>query len=199
MPQSVGRLSGYRAVTVNVVVTTLSDSTHASVAGAGWTWNAVAVRRLVLVTCLVVSFSLVGSPVSGSQLPQRTHETRGWMYAQALNAPSPGSDQIQVLVRLCERPRREKECRRMSPSLMAHIGAESEPPILWVHRMWPHAGTYWVLSPIRFGSGRAEYRYKWRETDENGGCAGRGVVRFLRALDSWDQTGHSGVIGCPAA
>jgi hypothetical protein len=83
----------------------------------------------------------------------------------------------------------------MSESLQAHIGAESEPPIRWVHRMWPHAGIYWVFSPIHFGSGRAAYRYKWVE-DDDGVCKARGLVRFRRALDAWDMTGHSGVAGC---
>lgn len=117
------------------------------------------------------------------------------MYGQVLR----GGEQIQVLVRLCQRPRPETHCRRMSESLQAHIGAESKPPIRWVHRMWPDAGTYWVFSPVRFGSGRAVYRYNWRETEADGGCAERWRVRFRRALDAWDMTGHSGVTGCSSA
>jgi hypothetical protein len=151
------------------------------------------VRRFLLVSFLVVA--LVGTSAFGSEtLPDRSHATRGWMYARVLR----GEEQIQVLVRFCQRPRAETHCRRMSVSLQAHIGAESTPPIRWVHRRWPHAGTYWVFSRIRFGAGRAVYRYAWVETEADGGCAGSGRVRFRRVLDAWDLTGHNGVTGCPA-
>jgi hypothetical protein len=149
--------------------------------------------RLFLVTSLVlVVLTIAAGPVAGQPLP-RSHDTRGWMYSTALD----GGD-IQVSVRLCDRPQRESDCHRMSPSLQRAIEREYEGTIDWVHRMWPYRGTFFVLGPIRFGSGRAAFPYLWRETKSEGGCGGHGRVFFRRSSSGWNDVRHSGVGACPA-
>jgi hypothetical protein len=152
------------------------------------------VRRFLLVTGLLVTFGSSSSALGSTPLTERSHDVRAWMYGRVLKH----GDQIQVQVRLCERPNREIHCRLMSENLRAHIGAESRAPIRWVYRRWRNIGTYWVFSPIRFGSGRAVYRYKWLEAEAEGGCSEVGRVRFRRALDVWRMTGRSGVAVCPS-
>ena len=102
---------------------------------------------------------------------------------------------IQVLRRLCGGPRRERHCHRMSRSLQAAIDEEHEGTIEWVRRMYPYRGKYFVLSPIRFGSDRAVFKYLWRDMESEGGCGGHGRVFFRQTRDGWNSFRHSGEAG----
>jgi hypothetical protein len=123
---------------------------------------------------------------------ERGPQLQAWMYEKNLEHHG---RQIQVLASLCEAPRYQNGCARMPDGLRHAIEAAVEVPIRWVHRMWPHAGEYRVLSPIRFMPQRAAFSYSWRDPDPNG-CWGSGRTYFRRAAMGWAPDGGEGYVGC---
>src|SRR5947209_7270021 len=63
-----------------------------------------------------------------------------------------------------------------------------------LHRR-PHAGTLWVLAPIRWTPKTASLRYAWDEPG-SGGCFGGGQLRYTRERGSWELTWGIAYEGC---
>jgi hypothetical protein len=107
-----------------------------------------------------------------------------------------GAEQIQMLARRCANVRDETGCTRISRRLRAAIDEATEAPIVWVHRMWPDAGVYWVLAPFAWRHDHA--RLKWAWTDPSPfGCTGGGKATFTLTDGAWAQTGGGSYEGCP--
>ena len=105
----------------------------------------------VVATCAVSVLAASAEPSSGPG-PQMRAE----MYdAVLVDAYSP----IQVLARICVRPRRPRRCLPLGYQVRHAIDAGVPVEIRWVHRMWPHAGDYWVLSPVRSTDRHASFTY----------------------------------------
>lgn len=142
----------------------------------------------VVATCAVSVLAASAEPSSGPG-PQMRAE----MYdAVLVDAYSP----IQVLARICVRPRRPRRCLPLGYQVRHAIDAGVPVEIRWVHRMWPHAGDYWVLSPVRSTDRHASFTYAW--TDPLSGCRGGGRKRFRREGGAWMSDGGSAYAGCPA-
>jgi hypothetical protein len=106
-----------------------------------------------------------------------------------------GSHPIQVLTRRCANVRDETGCARISRSLRHAIEDAVDAPIVWVHRMWRHAGTYWVFSPFAWNGDHARLRYAWRYPTP-GDCFGGGKGTFTLTGGAWEKSGGSGYFGC---
>lgn len=135
---------------------------------------------------------VTGSAKAAEPIPGRVPELRGWMYATVLEQ----DERIQLLTRTCRRPQWETRCRPMTAGLRTAIEREFGGDLTWVHRMWRHAGVYWVLSPIRFRHSRATFNYAWRDPSP-AGCEGGGLARFKRGPEGWQSLGGPGGAGCP--
>ncbi len=152
-------------------------------------------RRLLILGS--VSAILVATPAA-SAAPRtwvRGPAAQAGMIASVLDVFA-GTDQIQVLVRRCANVREETGCTRISPRLRTAIEDASDASIIWVHRMWPNAGVYWVLAPFVWRGVRA--RLKWAWTDPAPfGCTGGGKAIFTLIHGAWRQTGGGAYEGCP--
>ena len=147
-------------------------------------------RKILAVLALVAMAT--GTAGAAELTPARVPELRGWMYATVLDR----DERIQLLVRICRRPQWETRCRPMTVGLRTAIEREFGGELTWVHRMWPQAGVYWVLSPIRFRLPRARFNYAWQDPSP-AGCAGHGLARYKRGLEGWQSLGGPGGVGCP--
>jgi hypothetical protein len=154
-----------------------------------------AMRRLLILGS--VGAILVATPAA-SAAPRawaRGPVAQAGMIASVLDVFA-GSDQIQGLVRRCADVREESGCTRISHRLRTAIEEASDASIVWVHRMWPNAGVYWVLAPFVWRDDRA--RLKWAWTDPTPfGCTGGGKAIFTLIDGAWRQTGGGAYEGCP--
>lgn len=146
-----------------------------------------------------LSASPLSVSVSPRRLPQSQLDPRSYA-AGCMPTSSKRDQRVQLLVRTCKRPQWETRSRPMTDQLSAAIEREyagdGAGELTWVHRRWPHAGIYWVLSPIRFRFPRARFDYVWRDPSP-AGCAGHGMARFKRGPEGWENLGGPGGASCP--
>lgn len=162
-----------------------------------WRWLDVRGRvgsmlaRLLLAT-IVLTATAHAAHADAGPVQEGGPRLQASMYERTLEG---GESPLQVLVRLCEVPEFENRCEPMPDGLRHAIAGAVDLRIRWVHRKWPHAGQYWVLSPIRFMPQRAVFAYSWR--DQPVECWGDGRIFFRRTPGGWAHDGGgSGSWGC---
>ncbi len=152
--------------------------------------------RRILLFASVGTILLAATPASAAPRAWvRGPAAQAGMIADVVNVFA-GTEQIQLLARRCGNVRDGTGCARMSRRLRTAIDEATDAPVLWVHRMWPNAGVYWVLAPFAWGGDRA--RLKWAWTDPSPfGCTGGGKATFTLSDGAWAQTGGGSYEGCP--
>jgi len=149
-------------------------------------------RYLAILTVATVLGTVPAAPVS-ARVWVRGPVAQAGMIATVIGD---GTDATQVLARRCANVREETGCARIRRRLRHAIDDAVAAPITWVHRMWPSAGVYWVLSPFAWHGDHARLRYSWRDPAPFG-CNGGGRSVFTLTGDTWDETSGSGYTGCP--
>jgi hypothetical protein len=152
--------------------------------------------RRLLILASVGSILVGATPASAAPRAWvRGPAAQAGMIASVLDVFA-GTDQIQLLARRCANVRDGSGCTRISHRLRVSIEEASDASIAWVHRMWPNAGTYWVLAPFVWRGDRA--RLKWAWTDPAPfECTGGGKAIFALIDGVWQQTGGGAYEGCP--
>ena len=144
--------------------------------------------------------SLVAATLAAT--PAASATPRAWVRGPAAQAGmiasviGDGARAIQVLTSRCGNVRDETGCIRVPRRLRHAIEDAVRAPITWVHRMWRHAGVYWVLAPFDWNGDRARLRYSSRDPRPFG-CFGGGKSIFTLTGGTWDLAGGSGYAGCP--
>jgi hypothetical protein len=120
------------------------------------------------------------------------------MYAQAIDDTWAGEGRVQMLSRLCKRPRNAKHCVVMPGGLQRSLEDAVNRRITFVRRKWPHLGDFWVLSPLTFDGNKAQFTYAWDEPGAEG-CSGNGRLKFRKTSSGWEVSGGYGEKDCPVA
>lgn len=141
------------------------------------------------ITAIAVCFVLIGAAAASAATGASDIHGRGIRAEAALDAGviGTGGRPIQILDRLCLIPETRQRCTLARAALRRAISSAVDRPVSWVHRRRPHAGTFWVLAPIRWTSRTASLRYAWDEPGA-GGCFGGGRLRYQRERGSWKLT-----------
>jgi hypothetical protein len=145
---------------------------------------------LFMLAAFATSASASGAIVHGRGL-----HAEAALYAGALGD---GRRPAQILDRLCANPEAQRRCEPIRPALERAITRAADRPISWVHRLDRHAGDFWVLAPIRFGTDSAKLRWAWRDPRPFG-CFGGGQLRYRRIHGAWKLVWGIGYEGCPAS
>ena len=149
-------------------------------------------RIAAIAVCLVLIAAAAASASTGSDLHGRGIRAEAALDARVLDA---GRRPIQILDRFCRTPETRQGCTPADTALRQAISKAVDRPIAWVHHRRPHAGTLWVLAPIRWTPETASLRYAWDEPG-SGGCFGGGQLRYTRERGSWKLTWGISYEGC---
>src|SRR5438093_13761400 len=152
-------------------------------------------RITAIALCSVLIGAAAASAASGGDIHGRGIRAEAALDARVLDT---GSRPIQILDRLCQNPATRQGCVPARAALRQAISSAVDRPVSWVHHRRPHAGTFWVLAPIRWTPKTASLRYAW---DEPGaaGCFGGGRLRYHRDRGSWQLTWGIAYEGCAAS
>ena len=151
-------------------------------------------RIAAIAVCLVLIAAAAASASTGSDIHGRGIRAEAALDARVLDA---GRRPIQILDRLCRTPETRQGCTPAGTALRRAISRAVDRPIAWVHHRRPHAGTLWVLAPIRWTQETASLRYAWDEPG-SGGCFGGGQLNYARERGSWKLTWGIAYEGCSA-
>ena len=150
-------------------------------------------RIAAIAVCLVLMGAAAASATpGGSDIHGRGIRSEAALYARVLDT---GRRPIQILDRLCRIPETRRGCIPAGTALRLAISRAVDRPIAWVHHRRPHAGTLWVLAPIRWTQETASLRYAWDEPG-SGGCFGGGQLKYARERGSWKLTWGIAYEGC---
>ena len=153
-------------------------------------------RIAAITVCLVLIGAAAASAApGGNDIHGRGIRAEAALYARVLDT---GGRPIQILDRLCRIPETRHGCTPASTALRRAVSRAVDRPIAWVHHRRLHAGTLWVLAPIRWGPTTASLRYAWDERPGSGGCFGGGQLRYTRERGSWKLTWGIAYEGCSA-
>ena len=151
------------------------------------------------ITAIAVCFVLIGAAAASAATGGGDIHGRGIRAEAALDARvlDTGGQPIQILDRLCLNPATRQGCTLASAALRRAISGAVDRPVSWVHHRLPHAGTLWVLAPVRWTPKTASLRYTWDDAGA-GGCFGGGQLRYRRDRGSWKLTLGIAYEGCSA-
>lgn len=150
-------------------------------------------RIAVIAVCLVlIGAAAASAATGGGDIHGRGIRAEAALDARVLNA---GARPIQILDRLCRTPETRQGCTPAGSALRRAISRAVDRPITWVHHLRPHAGTLWVLAPVRWTPKTASLRYAWDEPGA-GGCFGGGQLRYHRERGSWKLSWGIAYEGC---
>ena len=144
---------------------------------------------------VLAAFATSASASSGEAVHGRGFHAEAALFARVL-----GDDHrpIQILDQLCRNPDAQRRCSAIRPALERAITKAVERPIVWVHHVRRHAGVFWILAPVRFGSATARIRSAWRDPRPYG-CTGGGQLRYQHVHGTWKLVWGIGYEGCSAS
>jgi len=151
----------------------------------------------VRIIAIAVCFLLIGAATASAGTGGGDIHGRGIRAEAALDARvlDTGGRPIQILDRLCRNPAIRQGCVPARAALRRAVSRAVDRPIAWVHHRRPHAGTLWVLAPVRWTPKKASLRYAWDEPGA-GGCFGGGQLTYGRDRGSWKLTFGIAYEGC---
>jgi hypothetical protein len=123
--------------------------------------------------------------------PDYSTGARASIYAFRLQ----GTAKVQILDRLCRRPRDRHRCHQMPDQLQVALEDAIDRPIEWVRRPVVGLGNFWILSSIRFRAERAVFDYSWREPGDRS-CYEEGFLWFRWTSGNWEHTRGTGAGAC---
>ncbi|TMK18252.1 MAG: hypothetical protein E6G65_12510 [Actinobacteria bacterium] len=152
-------------------------------------------RIAAVAVCLVlIGAAAASAATGGGDVHGRGIRSEAALYARVLDTDR---QPIQILDRLCRIPETWRGCTPAGTALRRAVSRAVDRPIAWVHRRRPHAGTFWVLAPIRWTPKTASLRYAWDDPGA-GGCIGGGQLRYTRERGSWKLIWGIAYEGCSA-